>query len=336
MRRIPSLDGLRALSISMVLVAHSVPVSQQNWLLWKIIGNGDLGVSIFFVISGFLITSLLLREHDGTGTISLRSFYVRRAFRILPPFYVFLSFILLLRITGVLDFSLQGWASAFLFLHDYWKSPDWWTAHTWSLSIEEQFYLLWPACLALAGRSRSGRVALALIAAAPAIRMACHLVLPHVGWQEQLMFHMRMDSLMTGCVVALFYDRLRVKWTWVAPAAIFLFVLSPYLTTRLHGYYLLPFGYSLNNLAIAYLLLYAVRNPNSAFGWGLNHRLIVHVGVISYSLYLWQQLFLGLWPFPWGLAGSFLAAEMSWRIVETPALRLRDRLMEHRKLAVAA
>jgi len=118
--------------------------------------------------------------------------------------------------------------------------------------------------------------------------------------------------------------------------AIFLFGLSPYLTTRLHGYYLLPLGYSLDNLAIAYLLLYAVRNRGSAFGRVLNHRLIVHVGVISYSLYLWQQLFLGLWPFPWGVLGSFLAAELSWRIVETPALRLRDRLMEHRELAVVA
>ena len=336
MRRIPSLDGLRALSIGMVLVGHSIPVSHRNWLVWKVIGNGDMGVSIFFVISGFLITSLLLRERHETGRISLKSFYVRRAFRILPPFYAFLFLIMLLRTTGVLDFSLQGWTSAFLFLRDYWKSPDWWTGHTWSLSIEEQFYLLWPACLALAGLAKSGKAAVALIVASPAIRIACHGLLPDVGWQEQLMFHMRMDSLMIGCAVALFYDRLQINWTWVVPAAIFLFGLSPYLTTRLHGYYLLPLGYSLDNLAIAYLLLYAVRNRGSAFGRVLNHRLMVHVGVISYSLYLWQQLFLGLWPFPWGVLGSFLAAELSWRIVETPALRLRDRLMEHRELAVVA
>ena len=149
------------------------------------------------------------------------------------------------------------------------------------------------------------------------------------------MFHMRMDSLMIGCVVALFYDKLQFKWKWVGTATIFLFVVSPYLITRLHGYYLLPLGYSLDNLAIAYLLLYVVRNPSRVSGRVLNNRVIAHIGVISYSLYLWQQLFLGLWPFPWGLLGSFLAAELSWRIVETPALRLRDRLMERRVLAVA-
>jgi peptidoglycan/LPS O-acetylase OafA/YrhL len=336
MRRIPSLDGLRALSIGMVLVGHSIPVGQRNWFVLKVIGNGDMGVSIFFVISGFLITSLLLKEHNESGRISLKSFYARRAFRILPPFAAFLLLLMVLRTARVLDVSLQGWTSAFMFLRDYWQSPDWWTGHTWSLSIEEQFYLLWPACLALAGLAKSKRLAVALIIASPAIRTVCHLLLPHVGWQEQLMFHMRMDSLMMGCAVALFYDQLQVKWTWITPAAIFLFVLSPYLTTRLHGYYLLPLGYSLDNLAIAYLLLYAVRNPGSALGRALNHRLIVHVGIISYSLYLWQQLFLGVWSFPWGLLGSLLAAELSWRIIETKALRVRDRFIGYRELTVVA
>jgi peptidoglycan/LPS O-acetylase OafA/YrhL len=196
--------------------------------------------------------------------------------------------------------------------------------------------VLWPACLALAGISKSKRMAIVLILAGPAVRVLCHLLLPHVGWQKQLMFHMRIDGLMTGCALALFYDRLYFKWKWVAPAALFLFVLSPYLITRLHGYYLLPLGYSLDNLAIAYLLLYAVRNPNSVFGRVLNNRAVAHIGVISYSLYLWQQLFLAKWPFPWGMLGSFLAAELSWRIVERPTLRLRDWLMGRRALAVAA
>jgi peptidoglycan/LPS O-acetylase OafA/YrhL len=336
MRRIPSLDGLRALSIALVLAGHSIPTNQWNWFLWKIIGNGDLGVSIFFVISGFLITSLLLDEHSKTGGISLKTFYARRAFRILPPFYVFLFIVMLLRMAGVVDFSLQGWLSALLFVRDYWKVPDWWTTHTWSLSIEEQFYLLWPACLAWAGLARSRKVAVALIAAAPAIRILCHVLLPNVGWQEQHMFHMRVDSLMIGCAAAMFYDQLHFKWKWVGPAMIFLFVGSPYLLTRFHGYYLLPFGYSLDNPAIAYLLLYVVRNPGSVSGRVLNNRAIAHIGVISYSLYLWQQLFLGKWYFPWGVLGAFMAAELSWRIIERPALRLRDRVVKARTLAAAA
>ena len=336
MHRIPSLDGLRALSIALVLAGHSIPNGQWDWFFWKVFGNGDLGVSIFFVISGFLITSLLLREHNETGEISPKHFYLRRAFRILPPFYAFLIVLLALKEFGVLELSLRGWTEAVAFLRDYLITGDWWTRHIWSLSVEEQFYLLWPACLVLAGVSRSKKIALTLICAAPLIRVACHFLLPTVGWREQWMFHMRIDGLMMGCVLALFYKQLAFKWNWVWPAAFFLFVLSPYLITRLHGYYLLPFGYTLDNLAIAYVLLYVVRNPRSRLGRILNNRFIAHIGVISYSLYLWQGLFLGLWHLPWSIIAAFAAAEISWRLIERPALRMRDRVMERRALAMAA
>jgi peptidoglycan/LPS O-acetylase OafA/YrhL len=143
-RRIPSLDGLRALSIALVLAGHSIPNAQWDWFLWKVFGNGDLGVSIFFVISGFLITSLLLKEHAEAGEISPSSFYLRRAFRILPPFYAFLVVLLALKRFGVLELSLRGWTEAVTFLRDYLSADDWWTIHIWSLSVEEQFYLLWP------------------------------------------------------------------------------------------------------------------------------------------------------------------------------------------------
>jgi peptidoglycan/LPS O-acetylase OafA/YrhL len=89
--RIPSLDGLRAVSIAMVLLSHalvSTTVRQSKWL--PLLADGDLGVSVFFVISGFLITSLLLYEEHTTGRINLREFYLRRFFRIVPPFYAFL------------------------------------------------------------------------------------------------------------------------------------------------------------------------------------------------------------------------------------------------------
>ena len=340
-RRIPSLDGLRALSITLVLVQHSLmtgSVNEHYPLFWSVIGNGRLGVSIFFVISGFLITSQLLEENSRTGQIALRRFYIHRAFRILPPYYGFLIVLLLLEHTGFLDVGLRGrtdpqtfwlrWQASFVFLRDYIGNESWWTDHTWSLSVEEQFYLLWPACLALAGLVKSKKVAVSLILASPAIRVVCHLLFPSLGMQRELMmFHMRMDSLMTGCALAIFYERLQFKCRWTLPAAIFLFVVSPYLGEYLHGYYQLPFGLSLENLAIGYLLLYAVRNPISLFGRVLNHRIVAHIGVLSYSLYLWQELFLGKFPLPWGLLGTFLAAELSWRVIERPALELRDRLL---------
>ena len=112
----------------------------------------------------------------------------------------------------------------------------------------------------------------------------------------------------------------------------FFLCLSGYLNFRFQGYYMLPFGYTLEGVAITYLLLYFVTKPESAAGRLLNSRMLVHVGLISYSLYLWQQLFLvdlpTSWPlgrFPLNLIAAFLAAELSWKFIEQPALKLRHR-----------
>ena len=103
LRRIPSLDGLRAISIFLVVALHTLqrysvhhPVSYT----WRAVFNGSLGVSIFFVISGYLITSLLLKEHGGRGSISLSGFFVKRAFRILPPILAYVAVLLLLAGVG--------------------------------------------------------------------------------------------------------------------------------------------------------------------------------------------------------------------------------------------
>jgi peptidoglycan/LPS O-acetylase OafA/YrhL len=145
--RIPSLDGLRALSISLVLVAHfaysmGFPVHHTWWTD----DYAHYGVRIFFVISGFLITSLLIREREQTGTISLKQFYIRRAYRLLPAAYVYLVVI-----TIVFHESLQYKyvVVAYMYLTSYALHSPWVLIHLWSLSVEEQFYFLWPAAMAL-------------------------------------------------------------------------------------------------------------------------------------------------------------------------------------------
>lgn len=175
--RIPSLDGLRAISITMVLAGHAasgISVLRDHPLLSYTLFNGNRGVSVFFVISGFLITSLLLEEQGLTGRISLRNFYVRRAFRILPPFWVFLIGVVLFWKLGVFATQWHYLAVSFTFLRDY-IAGDWWTGHSWSLSVEEQFYLLWPATLVLIGRRKSLWLASLLIFAAPVTRVLSHL-----------------------------------------------------------------------------------------------------------------------------------------------------------------
>jgi len=342
--RIPSLDGLRAISISMVLAGHAasgIAALRNRPVLLYTLFNGNRGVSVFFVISGFLITSLLLQEDELKGKISLKYFYLRRAFRILPPFWMFLAGIVLLWRLGFLETTWGNLAIAFTFLRDYLRG-DWWTGHSWSLSVEEHFYLLWPAVLVLAGRRKSLWIASALIVSAPVIRLLSHLFLTgKMGPIENFMFHMRMDSLMFGCVLAMIqkshvFNRIIKRflhWPGMFAALLFFLFLSGYLNYRFQGYYLLPFGYTLEAVAISYLLLYFVRKPDSIGGRLLNSKPLVHLGLISYSLYLWQQIFLTdllgssrLGKFPVNLIAAFLAAELSWKVVEQPALRLRRKL----------
>lgn len=345
--RIPSLDGLRAFSIAMVLLSHaafSTPFLEKHPLLVYTIFNGNRGVSVFFVISGFLITSLLLKEDERTGRISLKNFYIRRVFRILPPFWVFLGVVVLLWKAGALETSWKHLGVAFTFLRDY-IGGDWWTGHSWSLSVEEQFYLLWPAAVVLLGRRKSLWTALAIIAAAPAIRVLSHVMITgKLGSIENCMFHMRVDSLMFGCALAMVYRSPRfariaqrtLKWQGMLVALVFFLFVSGYLNQRFQAYYMYPFGYTLESIAISYLLLYFVTKPGTVVGKILNTRVLVHIGVISYSLYLWQELFLTnlmkipnhwsatiLGRFPFNMAAAFLAAELSWQLVEKPALRLR-------------
>ncbi|MEO9117055.1 MAG: acyltransferase, partial [Gemmatimonadaceae bacterium] len=150
-KHLPALDGLRAVAVFIVIAYHAditkgIPA--------------DLGVTLFFVLSGFLITWLLLREFDESGTISIRRFYVRRTLRIFPAYYVF----------AVISFALdtvlgKRWTIGlitvtFTYLVNYYNAlfghPTTSVAHAWSLAVEEQFYLLWPlVCLALLKRSRA-------------------------------------------------------------------------------------------------------------------------------------------------------------------------------------
>jgi peptidoglycan/LPS O-acetylase OafA/YrhL len=354
MSRIPSLDGLRALSIFLVLALHSIQrysVTHHVSLLWYAIFDGGTGVFIFFVISGYLITSLLLNEQQKRGSISMRGFYLRRAMRILPPLYVYIAVLLLLGWAGRLAVNRLDILGALFFFHNYAASSMWAVEHFWSLSIEEQFYLIWPIVLlwclrkpGLAGRLAAARVALVVIAISPIVRVVSYRL--HNPWLHLSSgFHMRADSLMYGCVFALLqgtpaFERIYATATrrwWIPPAVIFL---SDCIGARFQNYWQMPFGYTLCGAAIAFFLLWCVRNPASVVGRVLNSRPLVHIGALSYSIYLWQTLFLHhdnipvfgpslrlltIFPFSW--LAILAVAELSFYLVEQPSLRLRSSLI---------
>ena len=139
MQRIPSLDGLRAISITLVILSHLV---KWKHISLEVLGSyGALGVHVFFVLSGYLITNLLLHEYERSSTISLRDFYIRRAYRIFPAAFVFLVVVIILYWQQIRWYHA---AAALLYVANMDMARPWIFGHLWSLSIEEQFYLLWP------------------------------------------------------------------------------------------------------------------------------------------------------------------------------------------------
>lgn len=339
--RIPSLDGMRAASIVLVILGHN-----RLWHPWGtapqleplvgLVSNGDLGVSVFFVISGFLITTLLVREVEATGTVGLRNFYLRRAFRIIPAYYVFLLTLMALSWGRVIAVPAGTMWSSVLFLRNYLTpvehSTDWYTAHCWSLSVEEQFYLFWPVCLAALGRRRAVWLSSGLIAVAPLSRITTYALWPDMRREINYLLHTRVDTLMWGCLVALLFDSvafsaLRVKlYRLRVPliAALFVSIASPWLRQRFQGAYLFTVGYGAEGACITAVMLWAVECSGGIIGRLLNCRPIVHLGTVSYSAYLWQQLFTSF-PLPLFIAATLAAAEVSYWLVEKPFLALRIR-----------
>ncbi len=339
-RNIPSLDGLRAVSVGMVIAAHLSEVVAQKIPfipLWLYAAWGSLGVQTFFVISGFLITLILLKELNATGTISLGRFYFRRALRIFPAFYVYLAAGFALTFAGVFAGKLSAFLIAGTYTTNYLGLDSPLLEHTWSLSLEEQFYLLWPAALLLLGTRKGIKLATWLILLSPLSRLVTYYLAPHHRALVGAMLHSGLDSIMFGCLLALLWHNPRfnefvqplIRGRVAALSGLFVFVLSPILQAHFRGSYTLVVGLTLNAICMSQILLYVVRVPDSALGWVLNTRVLRHLGVISYSLYLWQEMFAGANSarfFPWSLPAILACAELSYWLVERPSLRLRERL----------
>jgi peptidoglycan/LPS O-acetylase OafA/YrhL len=340
------LDGVRGIGIALVVLCHTARVIESRGIrihgLSALRDWGSVGVTTFFVLSGFLITSLLLKELRQTRTISLGDFYARRAFRILPAFWAFLAGIAVLTALHVVDNPLSAFARSFFFASDYASAGTWSLGHSWSLSVEEQFYLFWPALLIAVGPRRARWIAQMLIIATPLVRIITAVGAPDLTPAIANMLHTRVDALMVGCLAAL--DRAArndthaleslAKGRTAALALVFNLLVAPLLMNR-YGYaYLYPVGLSLEAFAACSIVLWGVSAAPSAAGRLFETRWLVQLGAISYSLYLWQEPFLdasmpislGYLPLRMLLAVGF--AWMSYRFVEQPFLALRARLRE--------
>jgi peptidoglycan/LPS O-acetylase OafA/YrhL len=304
MKRIPSLDGLRAISILLVVFGHMGRSGRGPRIFWD--HYAEVGVRVFFVISGYLITNLLLHEHSRTSTINLRSFYIRRAYRIFPAAFVFI---------------LVAFAAYWLYLanHDYLR--PWILGHLWSLSIEEQFYLVWPSVLKYWHRHRVA-ILIAAFAVAPVCRTVLYALRLHRG-NDMLLTEG--DNLAIGCLVAIFAARMPKTSPYLAAAMLSAIVFVPLFDattikrTLLQLFVLQP----IMMVSIAGVILHLVQVPYRLLNWSG----IKWLGRISYSLYLWQQPFCAdpHLKSAWLALLALGCACLSYYFVEQPMLRVRDR-----------
>jgi peptidoglycan/LPS O-acetylase OafA/YrhL len=320
MQRIPSLDGVRAISITLVVLSHLVKWKHISLPFPRVYGT--LGVRIFFVLSGFLITKLLLREHERTASISLHDFYIRRAYRIFPAAAVYLLLV------AIIFWHQLHWydiAAAGLYVANMQATLPWMLGHLWSLSIEEQFYLLWPFALKTWFRHKTA-ILVGVFAFTPVFLTALYAFHARGGILSSLPVYA--DELAIGCLLAIFASRIPRIPGYVAlvmTAAVFLVPLYAANTpakTLLQLFVLQP----LLHVSIAGVVLHVIQVPYRFLNWGP----VAWLGKISYSLYLWQEVFCSNPSLKLGYSLALLAvgcACLSYYFVEQPMLRLREKRM---------
>jgi peptidoglycan/LPS O-acetylase OafA/YrhL len=345
--RLPCLDGIRAIAIGMVILAHlkrtvKLPPMGLPAPVWDYLGAA--GVGLFFGLSGYLITHLLVREHRKTGRISLRLFYTRRILRIFPAYYSYLLVFSILTAAGVLAIPLSNLLAAATFSINYFPvdshGPGWFVGHMWTVAVEQQFYLFWPLIVVAVGLTRSRYFGFALVCLMPLIRVASYFLFPELrvgGRLDAIPF--TGERLMFGCLLGLLDGEPRFE-AFMARFKSFFFaailsgwavVVGPLLEERFGGAYWLSFGITVQSFAFAFLIAWLLRNAKSFVGRLLDSRLMVFIGTISYSLYLWQQPFLTplnstiLGYFPVSILCALLAACASYYLVEKRFLSLRSR-----------
>jgi peptidoglycan/LPS O-acetylase OafA/YrhL len=327
MKHRPELDGLRGIAILLVLAAHTGMPGFAD-------GGGGAGVTLFFVLSGFLITSLLLAERAKNGRVDLRAFYIRRVLRLFPALAATLIVVAFLAVAGLMPQSAREGVDYRIVLAGVVCYVANWVGvvgpalgmlgHTWSLAVEEQFYILWPTLLLLGlrlGRTRLAFIMLLLIFLDTPYRLLLDLngAFMHVFVGTDS----RGDALLFGCVLAILETRWHVAVGWLGVVGVFVLAAfwpgNPGLGVQL---LFIP------GAAIASTL--AVAGCPTMLAW----RPLAFIGKISYGLYLWHGLVIW-WAMPWPIAVPLCIgiACVSYFVLEKRFLRMKDRFGRARPVA---
>jgi peptidoglycan/LPS O-acetylase OafA/YrhL len=320
------LDGVRGIAIALVLLGHG---------LWETpyrstaLGLGYAGVSVFLVLSGYLITRVLLSEEFSIGHVRLLRFYGRRALRIFPVFYVYLAVLAVLSFGGIVPPPDRATWLASLFYFRNIDGAGWETAHLWTLSLEEQFYVFWPSIFVLTPRRFRISAIMILVVGFTASR-AYTLFSGHYDGGLYVRPELRMDTFLIGAAFAI------SDWTFVrrrsAHFVLAALVLWTIMTPRFLGTATEPGLIALLDTPVSAFLLgglisWLAKSSGEGAARFLSSRPIVALGVVSYSIYLWQQLFLGPGMHWWSLPALVVAALLSYRLIEKPTMQLKATVM---------
>ena len=290
----PSLNGLRGISIILIVVFHLWPDALG------IIFNGALGVNIFFVLSGFLITSLCIKEINITNGLSLKNFYLRRILRIFPVAYLYILVIFLLNIIFQLDVKWIQFAGASLYLANfsYFRSHDfsWFFGHYWSLATEEQFYLIFPVFLK--GGKKLFFFAVVFIVFVVPVLCSLQVAYPVLNTGFLYFFthyFIKFQSIAVGCLFSILtlskvFDSTYLAKTKIPGNLIAIFFIF-YL--RFNAFYAIENIYTnlLISIFTAYIIISNLVPANDWINKTLNLKALSFIGVLSYSIYIWQQIF---------------------------------------------
>jgi peptidoglycan/LPS O-acetylase OafA/YrhL len=331
---VPTLDGYRAVGIFLVAADH-----------FGYTAPGGMALTGFFALSGFLITWLLRKEQLATGDISVRRFYLRRALRILPAYYVYvlLSLALMMYLGkpvpyGPVTSSLAYVANYYNALNGHPPGPF---SHLWSLAVEEQFYLLWPMLLVFfTGRGWRAVVTFLITASALVLlwRSALLFRTGNVAYVYNA-FDTRFDCLAIGCLLALCVEKegfrrfvgVVSRWSWLPLVTLGILALLKQGPPA----YQYSLGFTVHALLLSVFIIQLVTLHRSRLWSWLDHPMVRYVGALSYPMYLYHQWGLGLavkvsflpgvGQYAFGMAATIAAAAASYHFIERPFLRLKKR-----------
>jgi peptidoglycan/LPS O-acetylase OafA/YrhL len=339
-QQLPSVTGWRAVSILLVLGCHiaimpSVPPKVSH--LFSTLFDGNLGVRFFFTISGFLITWLMLKEEIKFERVNLKNFYVRRILRIWPVYFSYVALLGVLQAFGIVVQHPFAWRGLLTFTRNIYDkmletSADGISGHCWSLSIEEQFYLFWPLIFLLLTMRGRIRFLIATILFSIGFKiidvLGFHDRHSHIMFEEFSTFNY-LDCLSWGCLGAIGLttsrsklEELFKKYSLVIFPVFFSLILIPYLV---------GLGQGIQALGFVVLLLHSVVAPDWAFYRILNFKWMNRIGILSYSIYIWQQIIFLMWPRflggMWFLGVPVIlgVACISYEFLEKPFLALRSK-----------